>query len=158
MRAKNIATLILAVIFIVTVTGGCNYKKLKEIKATGWSVNSVSLRGLRSLDANVSIELDNPAMGVTLSDIQGLIYFDGEPFVHYTVNELKLDAKCVKTYSSDCSLVLDTSKNILDVLAILPEMSSKHLTTDISAKARIKAGLTKTFSFKNVPIKRLLGK
>ncbi len=158
MRAKNIAILILAGIFMLMATSSCNFNKLKEIRATGWSVNSVALRGLRSLEANVSIELDNPAMGVTLSDIQGLIYYDGEPFVHYTVNELKLDGNCVKTYSSDCSLVLDTSKNILDVLAILPDMSSKHLTTDISAKAKIKTGITKTFSFKNVPIKRLLGK
>lgn len=148
----------LTAVLTVTALGGCNFNKLKEIRATGWSVNSVALRGLRSLEANVSIELDNPAMGVTLSDIQGLIYFDGEPFVHYTVNELKLEGNCVKTYSSDCSLVLDTSKSILDVLAILPEMSSKHLTTDISAKAKIKAGLTKTFSFKNVPIKRFIGK
>ena len=157
MSAKRLISFIVAAVFIMAAGSSCNVSKLKQIRATGWTLESVSLHGLRSLNADLLLELDNPAMKVTLSNIHGVIYYDNEPFVHYDIDPLTLDAKCTKSYSCSCVLVLDTSKSILDVLSILPKMSSDHITTDISAKAKVK-GFSKSFSFKNVPIKRFLKK
>ena len=157
MSAKKLISFLLAAILLMAAGSSCDIKKLKQIKATGWTLESVSLHGLRSLKADLLLELENPAMKVTLTDIQGVIYYDGEPFVHYGIDPLTLDAKTTRPYSCSCVLVLDTSKSILDVLAILPKMSSDHITTDISAKAKVK-GFSKKFSFQNVPIKRFLKK
>ena len=144
-------------VLLIIFSTGCNFNKFKKIRATGWSLESVSLRGLRSLQADLALELENPASKVTLTDIAGILYLSGEPYIHYTVEPISLSAKCTKTYSCSCTLDLDPSKNILDVLASLPELKTENLTTDISAKANVK-GFKKSFSFKNVPVKRFLKK
>ena len=156
MRNRKVLFIISALFLLIAVSG-CNYKKLKEIRATSWSLESVSLRGLRSLQANLALELDNPSMKVTLKDIKGVIYYEGEPFVNYTMDPITLAAKSAQVYQCTCLLELDPSKSILDVLATLPNLSTEKMTTDISAKAKVK-GISKSFAFKNVPVKRFMKK
>ncbi|MDY6277708.1 MAG: LEA type 2 family protein [Bacteroidales bacterium] len=156
MRNRRI-TAILAALVLLLLASGCNYKKLKEIRATSWSLESVALRGLRSLQANLALELENPSMKVTLKDITGVLYYNGEPFIHYTMDPITLSAKSTKTYHCSCILELDPSKSIMDVLASLPGLSSENMTTDISAKAKVK-GISKSFAFKSVPVKRFMKK
>lgn len=148
---------IVSAIFLLFAANGCNYKKLKEIRATSWSLESVSLRGLRSLQANLALELENPSMKVTLKDIKGVIYYEGEPFINYSMDPLTLAAKTTQTYHCTCILELDQSKSLMDVLATLPGLDTEKMTTDISAKAKVK-GISKSFAFKNVPVKRFMKK
>ena len=115
------------------------------------------MRGLRSLQANLALDLDNPSMKVTLKDIKGVIYYEGEPFVNYTMDPITLAAKSTQVYQCTCILELDQSKSILEVLATLPNLSTEKMTTDISAKAKVK-GISKSFAFKNVPVKRFMKK
>ena len=156
MRKGRIIAIISA-IFLLFAISGCNYKKLKEIRATSWSLESVSLRGLRSLQANLALELENPSMKVTLKDIKGVIYYEGEPFINYTMDPLTLAAKCTQIYHCTCILELDQSKSLMDVLTTLPNLSTEKMTTDISARAKVK-GISKSFAFKNVPVKRFMKK
>lgn len=153
----RIPIIIAAAIILLSATTGCGYKKLKEIKANSWSLESVSLRGLRSLEARLSIELDNPAAKITLDDISGILYHNGEPFVNYTMEPLAVDAKCIKTYQCTCVLELDPSRSLLELLSVLPTLSPENLTTDISAKAKVH-GISKSFSFSKVPVKRFIQK
>ena len=147
----------LAVLALLFAAEGCNYKKFKEIRATSWSLESVALRGLRSLEASLELELENPAGKVTLKDITGILYYNGVPFVNYSVDPLTVSAKSTQTYHCSCVFELDPGVPILDLLATLPELSSENMTTDISAKAKVK-GISKSFTFKNVPVKRFMKK
>ncbi|MBQ9184962.1 MAG: hypothetical protein IJ151_03725 [Bacteroidales bacterium] len=152
---NRVLTAFVALLAMLILATGCNYKKLKDIKATSWSLESVSLRGLRSLEAKLALELDNPATKVTLKDISGILYYNGEPFVKYTMDPLTVDGKSKKTYQCSCILDLDESKSLLDLLALLPTLSAENMRTDISAKAKVH-GFSKSFSFKNVPVKRFI--
>lgn len=157
MRNRSIISL-LALFALLVFASACNYKKLKEIRATSWNLESVSLRGLRSLEAKLALELDNPATKVTLKDISGILYYNGEPFVNYSVADpLTVDAKSTKTYHCLCILELDESKSILDLLSTLPSLSTENLVTDISATAKVH-GFSKSLSFKKVPVKRFMKK
>ena len=149
--------MIALVAMILSATGCGNVKKLKQIKATSWSLESVALRGLRALEADLALELDNPSVKVTLKDISGTLYYKGEPFIRYTMDPLTLKAKSKETYRCSCLLELDPSRSVLEILTALPRLSAEDLTTDIDAKAKVK-GFSKSFSFKNVPVKRFMKK
>ena len=156
MRYKRVISIIFFVMAIFAITG-CNLKKLKEIRATSWSLESVSLRGLRSLQADLALELENPSVKVTLTDITGILYHKGVPYINYRIDPITIDGKSTKTYNCSCILELDATKSILDVLAALPEFNPSEVTTDISAKAVV-SGFKKSFAFNNVPVKRFLKK
>ena len=157
MPSKKILS-VLCLLVTAGIFAGCGVQKLRQLKITSWTIESVSLRGLRSLEAGMTLGIDNPGTKVTLEDISGIIFYKGEEFLHYTAEPLTLEPRRTAEYPCRCILNIDDSKSILDVLAALPGYSPEFITTDLSAKVRVNGILSKNVSFKNIPIERLIGR
>ena len=83
---KNII-LGLAVSLSVLFFGSCSgISKIKDIKVTSCGVESYSLKGLRSIDAVLAIGIDNPAMAFTVTDLSGILKYNGEDVAFYTAD------------------------------------------------------------------------
>lgn len=132
--------------------------KISQIELKSCSVASVSPSGLRSLNARLLLEIDNPALQLYLSDIEGSLYYKGEEYVQYSASPVEVKAKTSAVYPLDCKASLSPSVSLLDLMALAKNYDLGDFTTDISAKVKLKSGVAKNFKMKGIPIKELLKK
>ena len=149
---KRILPLI-AILVTLCVSGCRSVEQIKNIKVTSWSLESVTPSGLRSLNAELAVEIENPAMEFTLEDIRGTLHYKGEPMVDYVIDPVTILRKCTRTYPVSVSARLSGNFPLLNVLAIVARPDPADFTTDIDAKIRFKSGISKDIHLKNVPIK-----
>lgn len=157
MSYRKIITLIVLAILALSLEG-CGVKRLKDLKVTSWSLESVSLRGLRGLYAEMSLGIENPGAKITLDDISGTIFYKGEEFLRYTMEPLTLKARCTEVYSCHCTMDFEKSKSILDILAAINGFSLEYVTTDLDAKVKMNGIFSRKVSFKNIPVHVLLNR
>ena len=158
MSGKTLIKFIVSVIMAALLLPGCGVQKLRELKISSWSIESLSLRGLRSLDATMSLGIENPGTKVSLDDISGTIFYKGESLLHYTVEPLTLKSRCTAEYPCACSISIDPGKSIIDILGAIEGFDPNLVTTDIGAKVKVKGIFTRKVEFKNIPIQRLAGR
>ena len=70
---KSVIVLLGAAMLTLT---GCS--KYKEIRPTSFKLESVSIHGLRSVDLEVSVGVNNPAGQLTISDFSGEVEHSGK--------------------------------------------------------------------------------
>jgi len=153
--AMKLRRLIISLMVIVMMVAGCG--KAKEINLTSCSVESVSLNGLRSVDASLLLGVDNPSVQFTLEDIEGILYYKGKAYINYTADTLKVEAKSNKVYPLDCTATLAEGVYIPDLLKAVNEYELKDLTTDIKAKVKLRGGISKELTFRDLPIDDIMG-
>lgn len=143
-----------ALLMTVFVLSSCsNYRK---ISINDYSIESLSPRGFRAVDAVIGVEVDNPAGAVTISEITGVVKHNGESLASFTSDDLHLDKKTVQKYSLSCSGVLDQSITFMELLKI-PSWNADDVTIDIEAKIRIGKGMAKRFKLHDVPLSEIMG-
>lgn len=152
---KRILPLVAAVLTLC-LSGCQSIEKIRNIKVTTWSLESVTPSGLRSLNAELAVGIENPAMEFTLEDIAGVLYYKGDAMVDYSVEPFTVRRKCTAVYPIFGSARLNGKFSLLSVLGIASNYDLADFTTDIHAKVRLKSGAAKAFDFKNVPIKDLI--
>lgn len=157
MRYKRIITLIVLAVLALSLEA-CGVKRLKDLKVTEWSLESVSLRGLRGLYADMALGIENPGVKITLDDISGTIFYKGEEFLCYQMEPITLKARCTEVYSCHCTMDFESSKTILDILAAINGFSLEYVTTDLDAKVKMNGIFSRKVSFKNVPVHVLLNR
>ena len=146
----------LAVLMMLGISGCRSVDKLKDIRVTSWSLESVMPSGLRSLDAEIAVGIENPAMEFTLEDIGGVLYYRGAEFVGYTAEPVRVEGRCTAVYPVRGSAQLIGNFSLLDVLAIARNYDPADFTTDIHAKVRLKSGVSKNINLTGVPVKALI--
>lgn len=152
---KNII-LGLAVSLSVLFFGSCSgISKIKDIKVTSCGLESYSLKGLRSIDAVLAIGIDNPAMAFTVTDLSGILKYNGEDVAFYSADTVMVDKKSSKVYDLPCSATLSERVNLMQALQIARKGSLEGLTTDIEAKVKLKNGAGKTLRFKDLDLREM---
>lgn len=150
---RRFLTAISAVIIAVFLTG-CS--KISQIEMKSCSIDSISLEGLRGINATLLLEIDNPALQFTLSDIEGVVYRNGEEYVYYQADPIAVSARTSAVYNLPCSATLAPSVSLMQVLSLVRNFNIEEYTTDIHAKVRLKSGVAKGFTFRDIPIKDLM--
>ena len=154
-RIKTILPLFAAVLALCLT--GCNrIEQIKNIQMTSWALESVTPVGLRSLKAELAVGIENPAMQFTLEDIEGVLYHKGTELVVYSADPITVRAKSAAVYPLNCAAHLGGEYSLLGALALLHDYDLADFTTDIHAKVRLKSGVAKSFTFKDIPIKDLV--
>lgn len=150
---------LVAVVFsaLSMLLGGCSaINKAKDIEVTSFSLKSFSPNGLKAVDAVLSIEVDNPTIAFSLTDIEGVVYYEGEEFATYAGGPISIKGKCLGAYELPCSLRLSPSISLFSVLKIASSGNLEGLTTDVQAKVVLKGGIAKTLKYKDLPIQDLI--
>ena len=149
---RRIITLLVAVVALFLT--GCS--KIQQIEMKSCTVSSLSMTGLRGIKGQLLLEIDNPALQFTLSDIEGVLYYKGEEYVSYSADPIEVSARTSAVYPLDCRATLLPSVSFLQVLALARNFDMGDFTTDIHAKVKLKSGVAKGFTFKDIQIKDLL--
>lgn len=152
----------LLAVLLLLVASGCesvrSIKNIKNIKVTSWALKSVMPSGLRSVNAELSVGLDNPAGEFTVSDIEGILYYRGRKLADYTVEPVTVQGKTAAEYPVCGTARLGGDFNLLDVLSLVSNFDADDFTTDIHANARLKSGGSKEFNLTGLQVKDFIEK
>ena len=153
-NGKKALTLITLILFALVATGCGNIRKLKEIEVNSVGVKYFTPTGNRSAEAVLLLEVDNPAMGLTLSNVEGTVKLDGEPLGYFTAGELPLQGKSVQVYELPCTASLAEKVSLLRIMALVARMDLEGVTVDLKLHARLENGLTRTLTYDNLELKQ----
>ena len=155
LRFKRILPIVATVLTLCLA--GCNrIEQIKNIQMTSWALESVTPVGLRGLEAELAVGIENPAMQFTLEDIEGVLFYKGTEFVVYTADPITVKGKSAAVYPLTCAAHLGGEFSLLGALGLLRNYDLADFTTDIQARVRLKSGVSKKLTFKDIPIKELV--
>ena len=146
----------IALLVALSVAMSCSCSRIKDIRLLSCAVESVSPIGLHGLNAELAVQVQNPAMQFTLTDIAGVLYYKGDPIVNYDADPIEVAARSVAVYPLPCKATLASGVRLMDLISLMRGYDLNDFTTDVSAKVHLRSGLSKTLKFKDIPVKDLL--
>ena len=150
--SRHILVILSVVLFALT---GCS--KYKEIRPTSFALESVSARGLRSIDLEVSVGIHNPVGQLTFSNTYAELELSGKVLGRVTLAPFTLKPKSDDVYKLKGRVDLTNEVSVIQALSFAsrPELLNDaflHVTT----KVQLKCGLHKTLTFEDIPVEKLL--
>lgn len=149
---KSALALLLSALFVIQ---GCS--GMKEIRVVSCRPESVSMHGLRGMQAVLSVEVDNPARTISISDIEGALYAGDQLLGHFTSGSVTLEGRVRASVPVSVDFVLDKSVSIIGLLSMARSLDPDDITMDLSLKAKIKGGVSKKVRLEKVPVVYFMG-
>ena len=149
---RRLAVLLLAVMLVFFT--GCN--KFSKIKVNEVQIEKISPIGLRGIDIDLDVEVDNPAPWLKISDVEVVVRYCGKVLGKVTVDPFTLKARTVESYDIKAKMTLDKSVSLYEALMFLSKDFAQNCILDLTAKGSLKGGLSKTITQKDVPLKKLM--
>ena len=134
--------------------GGC--KKIKEISVTSVKVEAIAPQGLQGINVFLAVGIDNPAMQISLENIQGALKHSGKVLGRVTMDPMVLQRKSAEIYHVKAFLSLGEDARLRDLLMFTNIEKLYECTVDVSATPRLKSGLGAPITLKDIPLKKLL--
>lgn len=150
MRMRRILFLLLSAVFLA----GCG--NVSDIAVTSCELDSLTPRGFRSVDAVLLVGVHNPAMQMTVEDIEGTLYMDGKSLATYVADPVTVLRHSDDVLSVKCSATLDGKVSLLEFLDAAAKFDPARFTADVHAKVRLRKGVSKSIVKKGVPISKFL--
>ncbi len=145
---------ILAVAVVTLVVGSCS--SVKDIRISSCSIKSVSLNGLKSVKAMLSLGIDNPIMAFTISDLQGVINNNGTELATFSAGKLPVQRKSSKVYPLSCDGTIGEQIGLIDLMRLAGSRDFSGMTVDLSLRIKLRCGLGKTLKFKNLKVSDMM--
>lgn len=146
----------LLVLGMLSFSGCAGLRKIQDMEVKGFKVESVSPRGFKGAVLKASLELDNPAMEIALSEINGTLEHSGKVLGNVTVDPVVLHAKSVETYSINADMSLGEGASLLDLGKLLDKKTLEECTVDLQAVVKIGKKAPRPLRFEDVPVKKLM--
>lgn len=150
---KRLLTILAILTLMMSMTSCAG---VKDIQVTSCVVKSVSLSGLKSVNGVLALGINNPIMGFTISDLNGVINKDGEEFATFSAGKLPVTRKSNKVYPLSCSGSIAKGVGLLELMRIAGTKDFSDMTIDMSVKIKLKCGLGKTLHFKDLKVTDLM--
>ncbi len=148
-----------AVIALVAIMGlsSCNgINKLKEMKVTSAKIVGISPNGLKGINLDLALIIDNPGFQITLSEISCQAEHFGKIIGTVAVDPFTLHARSKESYYMKAGLSLSDEVTLLEIRRLLDKKTIEEMTVDLHAKVKLKSGIYKTLVYNDVPLKKLL--
>ena len=139
---------------MLTLTGCSRYK---EIRPTSFKLESVSVQGLRAMDIEMAGGVNNPAGQLTISDFCGEVEHSGKVLGKLTLAPLVLLPRTDTVYRLTGRVSLSNDLSVIQALSYARNPQQlKDAMVDVSAKAKLKGGLSMTLKYEDIPVEKLL--
>lgn len=148
-----------AAIFTAALIAVSCSKSYKDIEVKDFKIENLHISSLRSVDAVVELEIDNPAIQKFRAEyIRGTIYHKGSLIATFSSDDvIELEPKKITQSKIKVRLTLDSPLDLLGKLADSGGVKFKDYTVDISAD--IKSGIIKfPYSKKGMEVAELVKK
>ncbi len=151
MKAFRHILLLLAAAFLAA---SCGVSKIKDIALTSVGLQYIVPTSFRSMDAKLLLGIDNPAMGFTVTEVNGTLRYKDKPIANFVTGSLELQGKTEQVYEFPCTITLAEGASMLDVLLIASQRSLKNLKADVNVQAALKKNgvIRAPFTFKDLDL------
>lgn len=155
---KKIIFIVAAVLALVFAQGCNPVEKAKNIKLTNYEVKGFNPSGLKSVNLDLALEIDNPTITLNIESLEAVVKFAGDKseFLAAKGGPLKIKRKSRQTYEVPVVLSLGKGTGILGLMSALTRFDAKKYTVDINACVKAK-GIRKNVSYKDYPLEKLMG-
>lgn len=143
-HSKLFLTVVVAV-FALTSCG-----RSKDIKVVSCDIASLTPSGLKSVNAVLAVELDNPSAAFDVRDITARVNKEGLPFAEIEAEPISVEGKTKKVYELPCKCTLVNDLSLFEVMSLLAVNDFSVFTVDVSAVFSNKLGLHKKIEKKGI--------
>ncbi len=148
-------------IFIVLMLGlslfltGCTgLSKLKELRVLDYKIESVDMDG-RDVQAVLNVKIDNPSKQLSVSDVKGRINLKEDEVAVYRANPIVIDGQATGNYPVVVRFSLSEEMSMFRLLTMLKTLHMDDLSTDVSARLKVKGGIRTKVKLDRYPLGRM---
>ena len=142
----------LMALVLMTFTG-C--KKYEEIKVVSGKMESLNVKGLRTIEASFTVKVDNPAGKVAFEEVNGVLKHSGKVIGNVVVDPVTLSPKTVADYNVKAKFELDKGIGVMYLMTFADVRKLKECTFDLFARCKA-AGIRVKKEYKDLPVKNIL--
>ena len=146
--------MVLALISAMLVMGGC--QKIKDIRVESVKIESLNVRGLGGADVVLGVEVVNPSVRISVSEIEGELKHSGKVLGKVAVAPFVLEARTQKKYSIEAHADIAQGTSFKDLMILADFRKLEECTVDLKAEVRMKGGGRRKIAMKDIPLKKLL--
>lgn len=154
MTDRRIKAFILLMLAAVMSLSGC--RKIRDISITSVALEAISPAGMRSLDVYLAVGIDNPAMQIELTDIQGALKYSGKIIGRLAMDPVKVQARSAEIYHVKANVSLAEGAGLKDLMVLMNEEALNSCLIDVSVRPKLKSGLSAPINLEDIPLKKLL--
>lgn len=153
-RITGILIRLAAALLVLSGASSCTLAKIKDLNLGSVGVKYLVPSSARSLSGTLLMEVDNPSISFTITDVDGLIKCDGTPIVTVTAGELPVQRKSVQVYEIPCTVTLCEGVSILQLFRIVAQRASslEGLTADAVLHVKLKNKMGTAITFKDLDL------
>ena len=140
-----------AVAFAASQVCHAQFSKLSFGK---YGVSSIRPESFRAVRGSVWLDVTNPMEGFRISEIKGMVYKNGVPFVSGTAGDVYIPSGSSRATVSGRAALCDGA-SLWDVLALIA-FDPNEYSVDLSVRITLDSGATRVVSKKGLPVAELL--
>lgn len=135
----------------------CGMSKIKDISLVSASIKYAVPTSLRSMDAKLLLEINNPSIGFSVQEVSGTVRYNNKELAHIVTGPVDLQGKSQQVYELPCTVTLAEGASLLDILVVASKRSLSGLKADIDIQAALKKNgvLRAPFSFRDLDLQQL---
>ena len=147
--------LITAIVLCVFATGCRALRNVDKIAVTSVGIQSVNPTSSRSAEAVLLLEIDNPSLSFTASDINGTVKYKGKQMGSFTAGTLPVIGRTRQVYELPCTARLSEGASLLEVMRIMSKGDYEGATVDVDVHVNL-GKLGKTLKFRDLDLNELM--
>ncbi|MBO4585951.1 MAG: hypothetical protein J5675_05055 [Bacteroidales bacterium] len=149
--ARHIARIVMLVAMCVAAAS-CGVSKIKDIKVNSFDVKYVTPTSARSLDAVLLLGINNPAMNLVISGLEGTVKYNDKAIAVVSAGTIPLEKKTDKVYEIPCTASLVDGVSLLSLFPLLANPDPKGLNVDVHLRVANKKGIGTDLVFNDLSI------
>lgn len=154
---KHRISIIVFLAFSAMLLTGC-VGKYKKVSVSSVELESVTPTSLRSCNAVIAVQINNPAPSFKLKDIEATVKRNGDVFGTVTADPVALDGKCERVYRLPLQAQLAEGIGVVQLLALYKGFKPEEFTIDVKARADVVGKVGKDIEYNDVPLSKLMKK
>ena len=119
-----------------------------------YGVSSIRPESFRAVRGAVWLDVNNSMEGFTISEIRGVVYKNGVPFVSGTAGDVYIPSGSARATVSGRAVLCDNA-SLWDVLALIA-FDPDEYSLDLSVRITLDSGQTRVVSKPHMPVAALL--
>ena len=148
--------IVLLSVMLLALSGCKSVRNVKNISVSSVKVEAIAPQGLQGINVFLAIGVDNPAMQITLENINGALKYSGKVLGRVSVDPFMLQARSAEIYHLRAFVTLGEGATLKDLLMLADMTKLQECMVDVSATPRLKGGLSAPINLKDIPLKKLL--
>ena len=148
--------ILLLSVMLLALSGCKSVRNVKNISVSSVKVEAIAPQGLQGINVFLAIGVDNPAMQITLENINGALKYSGKVLGRVSVDPFTLQARSADIYHLRAFVTLGEDATLKDLLMLTDMTKLQECMVDVSVTPRLKGGLGAPINLKDIPLKKLL--